>query len=624
MIVRTINGEEKVIAEKNLPQIQTDWNATEGISSILNKPDTFPPSEHTHPAVQLPDLHPLALSGAWSDIIGKPSVFPPEDHEHESEDLHLHDIATSGSWNDLEDVPDTFPPEEHEHEVEEFPFLHVVASTGDYNDLENIPTEFPPEAHEHESEDLNLHVIAETGSWNDLEDRPDVFPPEDHEHEQDELPFLHRVASTGEYADLENIPDVFPPTPHEHESVDLNLHRVATTGQWSDIEGKPSTFPATDHTHPAAQLPELHPVAISGDYNDLINREHTHLMSEITQLESIIAALKDRASMLEKRTTSLENLGVFIKSYETISDLPTNISQISTSTSVPTVNDFVTVRKYGDPSSAANFVLKSIDSDTGLLTWEFDVKFDTDITGKQEVLSNGRMITIDDNVVNHTQMTPQSGGPASDASLQFGQTFIVPQVVSNDTGHTSSIVNRTLTLPTLQEAAGQIQSDWLEDDPNSPSFIRNKQIFVDDIEDFKEKTLEAIEDIEIILDANITAIQHIEDGGTTSATAGFTPGTQTPVYRIGKVVFALYTRFYNGAFTNTLLGTLPEHFRPVETVTGISCTFASQSETQSRILTIHPDGRILLNSTIASSRMWVVSWSAMFETPENSGGLRGI
>ena len=75
------------------PQVPSDWDATEGVSRILNRPN----------------LAEVATSGRYSDLRNKPK---------------LSTVATSGSYNDLSNKPN----------------LSTVATSGNYNDLNNKPT----------------------------------------------------------------------------------------------------------------------------------------------------------------------------------------------------------------------------------------------------------------------------------------------------------------------------------------------------------------------------------------------------------------------------------------------------------------------------------------------------
>ena len=105
-------------------QVQTDWNATVGIASILNKPT----------------LATVATSGSYNDLINKPTIPAAQIQSDWSQtnSVALDFIKNkptlfSGSWNDLTDKPTLF--------------------SGSWNDLTDKPTLF-------------------SGSWNDLTDKP--------------------------------------------------------------------------------------------------------------------------------------------------------------------------------------------------------------------------------------------------------------------------------------------------------------------------------------------------------------------------------------------------------------------------------------------------------------------
>ena len=73
-------------------QVNSDWNANSGVSRILNKPNLSVYAEKS-------ELSSVALSGNYSDLNGKPnlSVY--------AEKSELASVATSGSYNSLTDKP---------------------------------------------------------------------------------------------------------------------------------------------------------------------------------------------------------------------------------------------------------------------------------------------------------------------------------------------------------------------------------------------------------------------------------------------------------------------------------------------------------------------------------------
>ena len=95
-------------------QVQTDWNATTGISSIKNKPT----------------LATVATSGSYNDLSNKPNLF-------------------SGDYNDLTNKP-AIPAAQVQTDwdattgmaaILHKPILAPVATSGSYNDLSNKPTD---------------------------------------------------------------------------------------------------------------------------------------------------------------------------------------------------------------------------------------------------------------------------------------------------------------------------------------------------------------------------------------------------------------------------------------------------------------------------------------------------
>ena len=68
-----------------------DW------SSIAGKPNSFPPSGHTHTVAEISDLPstftPSAHTHTWSQVTGKPSSFPPDGHTHSGADISTGKIS---------------------------------------------------------------------------------------------------------------------------------------------------------------------------------------------------------------------------------------------------------------------------------------------------------------------------------------------------------------------------------------------------------------------------------------------------------------------------------------------------------------------------------------------------
>lgn len=95
-------------------QVQTDWNATSGVSSIANKPD----------------LKTVATSGSYNDLSDKPTI---------------PDAQVQTDWNANSGISS----------IANKPNLSTVATSGKYDDLIDKPTLF-------------------SGSYNDLSDKPTI------------------------------------------------------------------------------------------------------------------------------------------------------------------------------------------------------------------------------------------------------------------------------------------------------------------------------------------------------------------------------------------------------------------------------------------------------------------
>ena len=175
---------------KDVPtQQNADWNATEGYSKILNKPN----------------LKRVATTGDYDDLINKPTI-PPAQIQADWNQLdatnksfiknkpNLHSVATSGNYNDLSNRPSNVSSFINDAEYltansqvikgkADKSSLADVATSGDYNDLDNIPTDlsnftniagYLKEADVTGILQRDLKRVAFTGSYNDLDNKPDM------------------------------------------------------------------------------------------------------------------------------------------------------------------------------------------------------------------------------------------------------------------------------------------------------------------------------------------------------------------------------------------------------------------------------------------------------------------
>jgi hypothetical protein len=83
-------------------------------------------------------------ASSWDDLTDKPDTFPPSSHSHEISDVNglgdaLTEAGSDPAWDDITGKPDDFPPSAHGHA---------------WGEITGKPTEFPPESHNHVVADI--------------------------------------------------------------------------------------------------------------------------------------------------------------------------------------------------------------------------------------------------------------------------------------------------------------------------------------------------------------------------------------------------------------------------------------------------------------------------------------
>ena len=152
-----ITIENNVISAAAAAQVNSDWDATSGVSEILNKPDLSIYAEKS-------ELATVATTGDYDDLLNKPTITQPVNADWNSstglseilnkpdlsiyaEKSDLATVATSGSYNDLTDKPTIVTPVNADwnsnaglSKILNKPTLATVATTGSYNDLTDKPS----------------------------------------------------------------------------------------------------------------------------------------------------------------------------------------------------------------------------------------------------------------------------------------------------------------------------------------------------------------------------------------------------------------------------------------------------------------------------------------------------
>lgn len=209
---------------------------------ILNKPETFIPSVHSH---------------LWADISDKPLTFAPEAHTH--------------VWGEINEKPPTMPPSPHTHAMADVTGLgealsgkSSVGHTHIWTDITDKPTAFNPTAHTHAIADVN-------GLANELSNKSNVG----HTHAE----YLTEAKGDVRY-ELKGTSGA--PTAHTHAMTDITGLESALSGKsnighshgWGEIANKPNSFPPTAHGHAWAE--------ISDKPTSFAPSAHTHTYGDIT------------------------------------------------------------------------------------------------------------------------------------------------------------------------------------------------------------------------------------------------------------------------------------------------------------------------------------------------------
>lgn len=112
----------------------------------------------------------------------------------------------------------------------------------------------------------------------------------------------------------------------------------------------------------------------------------------------------------------------------------------TTRTGGPTAN--------ASPGFGGSFVVPQVTSDaTGHVTGVTNRTITLPSAPAQVTYTAGTGISISGTEISHAAYTARSGGPAANASPEFGSSFTVPQISSDATGHVAGVTNRTITLP---------------------------------------------------------------------------------------------------------------------------------------------------------------------------------
>lgn len=188
--------------------------------------------------------------------------------------------------------------------------------------------------------------------------------------------------------------------PTRHATDLLVSSRYTTTvhaGGWND-----DSVPLDINSAEAAQIGEnMRNIAeLQSDVqglNNYIVDAMGEIATEKARAEAAEKELSDRIDEANRQVESVRNLGDYAGTFDTYADLPANASDFAQGI---TTRDFVSVRADETHKGlATRYIVKAI-SDSGAITWEYDITYQTDITGKLDkrpAAKAGDFIAFDEN-----------------------------------------------------------------------------------------------------------------------------------------------------------------------------------------------------------------------------------
>ena len=207
-------------------QVNADWNASSGVSEILNKPS----------------LAAVATSGDYNDLTNKP-VIPPSavvDPVYDPTSANAQSGtavagAISGKQDTISDLSDIRSGAAAGATAVQPGDLATVATTGDYDDLLDKPT---------------IPAAQVNSDWNAVSGVAQIL----------NKPSLSAVATSGDYNDLSNKP---------------SIPAAQVNSDWNAVSGVTQIL----------NKPSLAAVATSGDYNDLSNTPTINNVPAVTSAD---------------------------------------------------------------------------------------------------------------------------------------------------------------------------------------------------------------------------------------------------------------------------------------------------------------------------------------------------
>lgn len=227
--VATTGDYDDLVNKPTIPpaQVNADWEATSGVSEILNKPNlaTVATTGDYGDLVNTPSIPAAQVNSDWAETntASKAYIENKPDLSVYAQSSDLATVATTGSYDDLSDKPS-------------IPAAQIQSDWTESDSTSKAYIQHKPDLSVY-AQSANLATVATTGDYSDLSNTPS----------------LATVATTGDYADLSNKPSI--PAAQVNSDWDAqsgvaqilnkpNLATVATSGSYNDLSNKPTIPPA--------------------------------------------------------------------------------------------------------------------------------------------------------------------------------------------------------------------------------------------------------------------------------------------------------------------------------------------------------------------------------------------
>ena len=473
-------------------QVQTDWDAESGISSIANKPT----------------LATVATSGSYADLSNKPEIPAAQiqsdwgQTDSSKKDFiknkpTIPSAQVQSNWAETDQTAKSF--------IQNKPSLATVATTGAYSDLTGTPTIPAAQVQTDWNASSGMGVllnkptlatVATSGSYNDLTNRPNI-PAAQVQADWTE-------SDTSSMAYIAHKPTI----PAAQVQSDWNQTNTSAPDY---IKNKPaiagnvqSDWTENDSTDPAyiQHKPTLAAVATSGDYEDLSNTPT--IPTSLTDLDDYEdAILKEGGNIIEDAINIDYAYGRDPETFDTLTtqislgaevddddrphwnikkdgftaidilgdgyvDFPTGIgvpgAQIDIGGSAEFSNWLYlhnqTVKQEGD-------ALTSVYSDLS----ENSLQVSMDYNGTQVDILTASVDT-DIALVNVAADVSFSGSTSGISYNDLDDKPVIPTAVQSDWNQSDSTAPDY--IKNKPNIVGQAQSDWTENDSSSPAYILHK------------------------------------------------------------------------------------------------------------------------------------------------------